>query len=61
MKVCKDHHAELVFWPVQIFLETDNITNKLIGCNQVIIERESKLLLGCSYIEHRSLGTVLYA
>ena len=46
MKVCKDHHAELASRLVQIFLETDNIIDKLIKCNQVIIERESKLLLG---------------
>ena len=42
MKVCKDHHAELASRLVQIFLETDNIIDKLILCNQVILERESE-------------------
>ena len=46
MKVCKDHQLELASWLVEIFLETDNIIDKLIKCNQVMIERESKLLLG---------------
>ena len=47
VKVCKDHHAELASRLVQIFLETDNIIDKLIRCNQVIIDRESKCFTNC--------------
>ena len=48
MKVCKDHHAELASRLVQIFLETDNIIDKLIRCNKEIVDRESKLLMRTS-------------
>ena len=58
MKVCKDHHAELASRLVQIFLETDNIIDKLIRCNKEIIDRESKLVIKTSLVTDCQVNTI---
>jgi len=42
VKVCKEHHAELASRLVHIYLDTDMIIDKLIKCNQRVIDQESK-------------------
>ncbi|XP_065911741.1 ras GTPase-activating protein 1-like isoform X2 [Dysidea avara] len=41
VKVCKEHHAELASRLVHIYLDTDMIIDKLIKCNQRVIEQET--------------------
>lgn len=47
VKVCKEHHAELASRLVHIFLDTDMIIDKLIICNQRVIDKESESRTTC--------------